>query len=44
MAIWVVHIDELIGEGEGVVALGYGEANAVFNRPYKNDYAFVFYR
>ena len=37
-----VHIDELIGEGERVVALGYGEANTVFNRPYKNDYAFFF--
>ena len=38
----VVHIDELIGEGERVVALGCGEANTVFNRPYKNDYAFIF--
>lgn len=38
----VVHIDELIGEGERVVALGYGEANTVFDRQYKNDYAFIF--
>jgi ketosteroid isomerase-like protein len=38
----VVHVDELIGTGERIVALCHGEANTVFNRPYKNDYAFVF--
>ncbi len=38
----VVHVDELIGEGERVVALGHGEAKTVFGLPYNNDYAFVF--
>ncbi|MGR8919860.1 MAG: nuclear transport factor 2 family protein [Gammaproteobacteria bacterium] len=38
----VVHIDELIGEGERVVALGHGEAKTVYGKPYNNDYAFVF--
>ncbi len=38
----VVHVDELIGEGRRVVALGHGEAKTIFGRRYDNDYAFVF--
>ena len=38
----VVHVTELIGEGERVVALGHGEAKTIFGLPYENDYAFVF--
>ncbi len=38
----VVHVDELIGEGERVVALGHGEAKTVHGLRYDNDYAFVF--
>jgi len=38
----VVHVDELIGEGRRVVALGHGEARTIFGLPYNNDYAFVF--
>ncbi len=38
----VVTVDELIGEGERVVALGRGKAKTVFGLPYDNDYAFVF--
>lgn len=38
----VVHISELIGEGERVVALGRGEAKTIHGLRYDNDYAFVF--
>lgn len=38
----VVHVDELIGEGERVVALGHGEAKTIHGLRYDNDYAFVF--
>lgn len=38
----IIHVSELIGEGERVVALGRGEAKTVFDLPYDNDYAFVF--
>ena len=38
----VVIVDELIGEGERVVALGHGEARTIYDLPYNNDYAFVF--
>lgn len=38
----VVHVNELIGEGERVVALGHGEAKTVYGLRYDNDYAFVF--
>ena len=38
----VVTVDELIGEGERVVALGRGKAKTVHGLPYDNDYAFVF--
>jgi len=38
----IVTVDELIGEGERVVALGRGRARTVFGMPYDNDYAFVF--
>jgi ketosteroid isomerase-like protein len=38
----VVTIEELIGEGERVVALGRGAAKTIFGLPYDNDYAFVF--
>lgn len=38
----VVTVDELIGEGERVVALGRGKALTVHGRPYDNEYAFVF--
>ena len=38
----VVHVDEMIGDGERVVVLGHGEAMTVFKVPYNNDYAFVF--
>ncbi|MFT4560533.1 MAG: ketosteroid isomerase-like protein [Gammaproteobacteria bacterium] len=36
-----VHIDEIFGEGDKVVALGRGAAKTVFGLPYENDYAFV---
>ena len=38
----IVHVDEMIGDGERVVVLGHGEAMTVFKVPYNNDYAFVF--
>lgn len=38
----VVVVDELIGEGERVVALGHGEAKTIYGLPYNNEYAFVF--
>ena len=38
----VVHVDELIGEGERVVALGHGTARTIHGLRYDNDYAFVF--
>lgn len=38
----VVTVDELIGEGERVVALGRGKATTIHGLPYDNDYAFVF--
>lgn len=38
----VVHVSELIGEGERVVALGKGTARTVFAKDYNNDYCFVF--
>ena len=38
----VVHVSELIGEGERVVALGRGEAKTIFGKRYDNDYCFVF--
>lgn len=38
----IVTVEELIGEGERVVALGRGKAKTVFDVPYDNDYAFVF--
>lgn len=38
----VVHVDELIAEGERVVALGHGSARTIHGHRYDNDYAFVF--
>jgi ketosteroid isomerase-like protein len=38
----IVTVDELIGEGDRVVALGRGKAKTIFGLPYNNDYAFVF--
>lgn len=38
----VVHVDELIAEGERVVALGHGSAKTIHGQRYDNDYAFVF--
>jgi uncharacterized protein len=38
----VVHVDELIGEGARVVALGHGTARTIHGLPYDNEYAFVF--
>jgi len=38
----VITVDELIGEGERVVALGRGESTTIHGLPYNNDYAFVF--
>lgn len=38
----IVTVDELIGEGDRVVALGRGKAQTVFGMSYDNDYAFVF--
>jgi ketosteroid isomerase-like protein len=35
-------VDELIGDGNRVVALAHGKAKTIHNRPYDNDYAFVF--
>ena len=35
-------VDELIGDGACVVALARGTAKTIFDRPYDNDYAFVF--
>ena len=35
-------VDELIGDGACVVALARGKAKTIFDRPYDNDYAFVF--
>lgn len=38
----VVHVDELIGEGERVCVLGHGSAKTIHGLRYDNDYAFVF--
>ena len=38
----VLQVDELIGDGDTVVALSRGKAKTVFGKPYDNDYAFVF--
>ncbi len=38
----VVTVNELIGEGERVVALGRGKAMTIHGLAYDNDYAFVF--
>ena len=38
----VVDVDELISEGDRVVALGRGRAKTIFNQRYDNDYVFVF--
>jgi len=35
-------VDELIGDGDRVVALARGKATTVHHVPYDNDYAFVF--
>ena len=35
-------VDELIGDGECVVALARGKAKTIHDLPYDNDYAFVF--
>jgi ketosteroid isomerase-like protein len=35
-------VDELIGDGERVVALARGKAKTIHNVSYDNDYAFVF--
>jgi len=35
-------VDELIGDGERVVALARGSAKTIHGLPYDNDYAFVF--
>jgi len=36
-------VDELIGDGERVVALARGKAKTIHGLPYDNDYAFVFH-
>jgi ketosteroid isomerase-like protein len=38
----VFTVDELIGDGDCVVALGRGKAKTIHDVPYDNDYAFVF--
>lgn len=38
----VLTVNQLIGEGDRVVALARGEAKTVFGLPYDNDYVFVF--
>lgn len=38
----VITVDELIGDGERVVALGRGKAKTIHGTAYDNDYAFVF--
>ena len=38
----VLKVDELIGEGDRVVALARGKAKTIYGTPYDNDYAFVF--
>lgn len=38
----VLTVDELIGEGERVVALARGKAKTIHGLPYDNEYAFVF--
>jgi ketosteroid isomerase-like protein len=35
-------LDELVGDGERVVALARGKAKTIYGLPYDNDYAFVF--
>jgi uncharacterized protein len=35
-------VDELVGDGERVVALARGKAKTIHGLPYDNDYAFVF--
>ncbi|MBI4695263.1 MAG: nuclear transport factor 2 family protein [Gammaproteobacteria bacterium] len=35
-------VDEIIGEGDRIVALAHGTATTVHDLPYDNDYAFVF--
>ena len=37
-----LEVDELIGDGDRVVALARGKAKTVHGLPYDNDYAFVF--
>jgi len=38
----VLTVDELIGDGDRVVALARGQAKTIHGVPYDNDYAFVF--
>ena len=38
----VITVEELIGDGDRVVALGRGQAKTIYGTPYDNDYAFVF--
>lgn len=38
----VLTVDELIGDGERVVALARGKAKTIHGLPYDNDYVFVF--
>jgi ketosteroid isomerase-like protein len=38
----VLTVDELIGDGDCVVALARGKAKTIHGLPYDNDYAFVF--
>ena len=38
----VLKVDELIGDGDRVVALARGKAKTIYGVPYDNDYAFVF--
>ena len=38
----VLTVEELIGDGERVVALARGKAKTIHGLPYDNDYAFVF--
>lgn len=38
----VLTVDELIGDGNRVVALARGKAKTIHGLPYDNDYAFVF--
>jgi ketosteroid isomerase-like protein len=38
----VLTVDELIGDGDRIVALARGRAKTIFDLPYDNDYVFVF--